>query len=36
LIDKFRNNDCEGFFGVYDGHGGETASKYTSEVLHKV
>ena len=36
MIDKFRGKEEEGFFGIYDGHGGPMAAKYTSEVLHKV
>eukprot|EP01080_Neovahlkampfia_damariscottae_P004349 gene4349-7705_t len=35
MIDQFRGNNEEGFFGIYDGHGGPMASQYASEVLHK-
>eukprot|EP01088_Endostelium_zonatum_P022081 TRINITY_DN915_c0_g1_i1.p1 TRINITY_DN915_c0_g1~~TRINITY_DN915_c0_g1_i1.p1 ORF type:complete len:267 (-),score=77.11 TRINITY_DN915_c0_g1_i1:150-950(-) len=34
--DSYLGNDKQGFFGIYDGHGGKTAAIYASENLHNV
>jgi len=36
IEDKFNGDDKQGFFGVYDGHGGKTAALFCQEHLHKV
>lgn len=35
IIDGFRGKDDEGFFGIYDGHGGRTAVDHVQKTLHK-
>jgi len=36
MVDKFNGVDSQGFFAVYDGHGGKEAAVYSSENLHNV
>lgn len=36
IEDKFNGDDKQGFFGVYDGHGGKTAALFCQEHLHKI
>jgi len=36
MTDKFNGDDTQGFFAVYDGHGGKEAAVYASENLHNV
>jgi len=35
MIDGFRNSNDEGYFGIYDGHGGRNAVDYVQKSLHK-
>jgi hypothetical protein len=36
LIDKFGGDAYQGFFAIYDGHGGQAAAQCVKENLHKV
>jgi len=36
LVDKFGGIDSQAFFGVYDGHGGQTAAVFCKKRLHAV
>lgn len=36
VIDKFHGDSTQGFFAVYDGHGGTDAVKFVAANLHKV
>jgi len=36
MVDKFNGVDTQGFFAVYDGHGGKEAATYAAENLHTV
>jgi serine/threonine protein phosphatase PrpC len=35
MIDSFRSSD-EGYFAIYDGHGGRNGVDHVQEVLHQV
>jgi hypothetical protein len=35
-IDKYGGNPSQGYFAVYDGHGGREVVEYVSEHLHQV
>lgn len=35
IEDKFNGDDRQGFFGVYDGHGGKSAALFCQEHFHK-
>jgi len=36
IEDKFNGSDSQGFFAVYDGHGGKTAAIFCQENFHKL
>lgn len=36
VSDPFDEDPMEGFYAVYDGHGGESAAKFVEQHLHKV
>eukprot|EP01099_Mayorella_cantabrigiensis_P003992 TRINITY_DN2999_c0_g1_i1.p1 TRINITY_DN2999_c0_g1~~TRINITY_DN2999_c0_g1_i1.p1 ORF type:complete len:279 (-),score=74.19 TRINITY_DN2999_c0_g1_i1:151-948(-) len=36
IADKLCDDEGQGFFGVYDGHGGKGAAQYCKQYLHKI
>jgi serine/threonine protein phosphatase PrpC len=36
MIDAFRNSERQGYFAIYDGHGGKTAVNYVQKHMHTI
>jgi len=36
IVDKFNNDESQGFFAVYDGHGGKSAALFCQDNFHKI